>query len=155
MGKRPVSKKERQDAVRSAIQTGVVETQSDLVARLGEMGYEVTQATISRDIREMGLTKVLTPDGVYCYAQPTQPKPTGLSRFARLLQDAVREVGVAQNLVVVKTHSGSANMVAEAIDSCAWREIVGSLAGDNTIFLATRSVADAEKVKRRVDGLLN
>ncbi|MBQ9308491.1 MAG: arginine repressor [Clostridia bacterium] len=150
-----IGKRERQDAIRRAITMHVIETQAELVSALREMQVVATQATVSRDIREMGLTKVLTPDGVYCYALPSQAKPASSTRFNRMLIDSVLSVETAQNLVVVKTLSGSANMVAEAIDGSSWREVVGTLAGDNTIFLATRSTGDAEKLKTRIDTLIH
>ena len=143
------NKMERQNLIRYAITHNVIETQSDLVAALQQMGYEVTQSTISREIREMGLTKTLKPDGVYCYTLPRERKPV-TGRFSRMLTDSVLEAETAMNLVVVKTLSGSANMVAEAIDSSAWTEVVGTLAGDNTIFIATRSIQEAERLKEKI-----
>ncbi len=140
---------ERQNLIRHVITHSVIETQSDLVRALEAMNCEVTQSTISRDIREMGLTKTLKPDGVYCYTLPRQRK-TVSHHFSRMLSDSVLDVELAMNLVVVKTLSGSANMVAEAVDSSAWQEVVGTLAGDNTIFIATRSLEDAEMLREKI-----
>ncbi len=148
------SKKARQDAIRMAVQTGIIQTQTDLVNALTERGFTVSQGTVSRDMKEMRLTKILTPDGVTCYALPAQVKASGGNFFKRIFRDSVLEAKVAQNMVVVKTLSGSANMVAEAIDGSSWREVVGTLAGDNTIFVATRSMAASEKLVRRIQNLL-
>ena len=148
------SKKERQDAIRQIMEEENIETQHEMVRALQQRGLQVTQGTVSRDIREMHLTKVLTPDGVYCYAMPHREIPWGRSTFQRMMGETVLSVDVAQNLVVIKTLSGSANMVAEALDSSSWLEIVGSLAGDNTIFLATHNTQEAELIQQRLKSFL-
>ncbi len=148
------NKLERQNLIRYAITHNVIETQTDLVNALLKMGYEATQSTVSRDIREMGLTKTLKPDGVYCYTLPRERKSVS-THFSRMLADSVLDVEIAMNLVVVKTLSGSANMVAEAIDSSSWAEAAGTLAGDNTIFIATRSLDDARLLLKKIQQLMS
>ena len=96
----------------------------------------------------------MTPDGVYCYSLPRRTAPGGTGRFSRMMTESVLSVETAQNLVVIKTLSGSANMVAEALDSSSWREIVGTLAGDNTIFIATHTPQEADSICVRIQELL-
>ncbi len=147
-------KKERQDAIRKLIAEETIQTQSEMVEALQRIGLQVTQGTVSRDIREMRLVKTMTPDGVYCYSIPRRTAPGGTGRFSRMMAESVLAVETAQNLVVIKTLSGSANMVAEALDSSSWREIVGTLAGDNTIFIATHSAQEADSIRSRIQELL-
>ena len=147
-------KKERQDAIRKLIAEETIQTQSEMVAALQRIGLQVTQGTVSRDFREMRLVKIMTPDGVDCYSLPRRTAPGGTGRFSRMMTESVVSVETAQNLVVIKTLSGSANMVAEALDSSSWREIVGTLAGDNTIFMATHSAQEAENMRLRIQELL-
>lgn len=147
-------KKERQDAIRKLIAEETIQTQSEMVEALQRIGLQVTQGTVSRDIREMRLVKIMTPDGVYCYSLPRRTAPGGTGRFSRMMTESVLSVETAQNLVVIKTLSGSANMVAEALDSSSWREIVGTLAGDNTIFIATHTPQEADSICVRIQELL-
>ena len=147
-------KKERQDAIRKLISEETIQTQGEMVEALQRLGLQVTQGTVSRDIREMRLVKAMTPDGVYCYSPPKRTAPGGTSRFSRMMAETVVSVECAQNLVVIKTLAGSANMVAEALDSSSWREIVGTLAGDNTIFMATHTAEEAQNMCARIRELV-
>ena len=129
----------RQVAILDIIEKQDVETQEELADALRAQGIKVTQATVSRDIKELRLLKVLTPSGAYKYATADKAE-NGLSdRFIRVLAESMLSVAVSGNLVVVKTLSGSANVAAEALDSLHWPEILGSLAGDNTILLVIRA----------------
>lgn len=146
----------RQIAILDVIQKQDIETQEELAAALAAQGILVTQATVSRDIKELRLIKVLGPDGGYKYAaQDKESAGNGLSeRFARMLAESLLSVAASRNLVVIKTLSGSANVAGEAIDSMEWPEVLGSLAGDNTILLIIREDVDAEIIVRRVRDLM-
>lgn len=139
-------KNARQTAILSIIEHTDIETQEDLAARLRDMGIMVTQATVSRDIKELRLLKVLTPSGVYKYATAAKAEHGVSERLVRMFIDSVLSITYAENLVVIHTLAGSANAAAEAIDSMRWPEILGTMAGDNTIFVAVRSAAEAPVV---------
>lgn len=118
-----------------------IETQEELAAHLKNAGYNVTQATVSRDIRELKLTKVQKENGRQCYAV-MQAKPDLGEKYIRILRDCYISMDMAQNILVIKTVSGMAMAVAEALDVINFHEIVGCVAGDNTIMCAVRSVDD-------------
>ena len=123
-----------------------IDTQEELAARLNEAGFKVTQATVSRDIRALKMTKVAGKDGKSRYAilQDTQP---GLGdQYTRVLNDAVVSIEVGQNLVVIKTVTGMAMGVATALDALKWPEILGCIAGDDTIMCACKS-SELENIK--------
>ena len=129
-----------------------IDTQEELAARLNEAGFKVTQATVSRDIRALKMTKVAGKDGKSRYAilQDTQP---GLGdQYTRVLNDAVVSIEVGQNLVVIKTVTGMAMGVATALDALKWPEILGCIAGDDTIACINRSTDDTiilmDKIKK-------
>ena len=144
----------RQMAILDIIAKQDVETQEELAEALRDRGIQVTQATVSRDIKELRLLKVLTPSGSYKYATADKAE-NGLSeRFIRMLSESLLSVAASNNLIVVKTLSGSANVAAEALDSLHWPEILGTLAGDNTILLIIRSEAEAPDVVRRIQEMI-
>ena len=144
----------RQMAIVDIIAKQDVETQEELAEALRARGIQVTQATVSRDIKELRLLKVLTPSGSYKYATADKAE-NGLSeRFIRMLAESLLSVAASNNLIVVKTLSGSANVAAEALDSLHWPEILGTLAGDNTILLIIRSEAEAPDVVRRIQEMI-
>ena len=123
--------------------------------RLNEAGFKVTQATVSRDIRALKMTKVAGKDGKSRYAilQDTQP---GLGdQYTRVLNDAVVSIEVGQNLVVIKTVTGMAMGVATALDALKWPEILGCIAGDDTIMCACKSSELAEGVMEKLGSILN
>ena len=125
-----------------------IETQEDLARLLSTQGFSVTQATVSRDIKELRLIKVPTGEGHYKYATVEKAESDMQERFIRLFGNCVISITSAGNIIVVKTMAGSAAVAAEAIDSMKWPEIAGSIAGDNTIFVAIRegkSVSDIIK----------
>ena len=132
-----------------------IETQEELAARLNESGFSVTQATVSRDIRQLNLTKMPTENGHFRYVL-MQKKDQNLSeKYARVLKDAVLSMDVAQNILVIKTVSGMAMAAAAALDELNWGEIVGCIAGDNRIMCAVRRAEEAvqavEKLKKMLD----
>lgn len=118
-----------------------IETQEELAEYLKEAGYRVTQATVSRDIRELKLTKVQGENGRQCYAVLQAQKDFG-EKYIRILRDCFVSMDMAQNILVVKTVSGMASAAAEAMDVIGFNEIVGCVAGDNTIMCAVRTVDD-------------
>ena len=147
-------KNARQVAILDIIGRQNVETQEELAAALRDRGITVTQATVSRDIKELRLVKVLSPEGSYRYAAAEQGGTAMADRFRRLLSECLLSVNASENLVVVKTLNGSANAAAEAMDNLRQPEILGTMAGDNTIFVAVRSAADAPKVVEQLRGMI-
>ena len=144
----------RHVAILDIIEKQDVETQEELAEALRARGIQVTQATVSRDIKELRLLKVLTPAGVYKYATADKAENGLAERFIRMLTESVLSVTSSNNLIVVKTLSGSANVAAEALDSLHWPEILGTLAGDNTILLIIRSNEDVPGVTARIKELM-
>ena len=144
----------RQVAILDIIEKQNVETQEDLAEELRRRGIRVTQATVSRDIKEVRLLKVLTPSGAYKYATADKAENGLNDRFVRMLAESVLSVTSANNLIVVKTLSGSANVAAEALDSMHWPELLGTLAGDNTILLIIRSNEEVPMVISRIQEMM-
>ncbi len=116
-----------------------VETQDEIISRLKEAGYRATQATISRDIKDLRLVKTLGSDGRYRYISASTRKADLRSGFAQLFNNSVISIDRAQNIVVIKTLSGMANAVCAAMDATDNASVVGTIAGDDTIFAACRS----------------
>ncbi|MBQ9326879.1 MAG: arginine repressor [Clostridia bacterium] len=150
-------KKQRKAIIREIVQRKPMEKQSEIVEELMAHGFRVTQATVSRDIKEMRLIKVATPQGRMIYALPKAAKEGEYvpGKLNRIFSESVVSVMAAENIVVIKTLSGSASPVAETIDSMLWPEIVGTLAGDNTIMVVTQSRGDAQKVVTSLQDLMS
>ena len=130
-----------------------IETQEELAQKLEESGFVVTQATVSRDIRDLKLSKVVTANGKQKYS--LMPKQDGISeKYVRILREAFVSMDMAQNILVLKTVSGMAMAVAAALDSMQMSEIVGCIAGDDTIMAAIRSVDDTVVVMERIRKLV-
>ena len=134
-----------------------IETQEELCQELNKLNYVVTQATISRDIRQLKLTKVPKENGGSRYAVlQNAPSEVG-SRYARVLKDAYISVDLAKNILVIKTVSGMAMAAAAAFDEMNWNEIVGCIGGDDTILCVARdddaALVAAERLKKMVDGM--
>ena len=138
-------KNARQAAILSIIEQNDVETQEELANKLKEMGIVVTQATVSRDIKELRLLKVLSAGGGYKYATADKAEHGLTDRFVRMFKESVLSIASANNIIVIKTLSGSANVAAEAIDSMRLPEILGTMAGDNTILAIVHSEAEAAR----------
>ena len=145
---------QRQTKILELIEKEPLETQEELSARLREAGFDTTQATVSRDIKELRLTKAQTPEGGYRYAAPTAGDRSIGERLQRMLRESMLSVAHSESLVVIKTLSGSANVAAEALDSLGWPEVLGTLAGDNTVLLVARSAGEAPEVVRRLSALI-
>ena len=119
-----------------------IETQEELAEYLNKAGFKVTQATVSRDIRDLKLTKVSVGAGKQKYVVHRQEEPEMSEKYIRVLRDGYVSMDMAQNLLIIKTVSGMAMAVAEALDVIGFHELVGCVAGDNTIFCAVRTVDD-------------
>jgi transcriptional regulator of arginine metabolism len=150
-------KKGRQEKILELIARYEIETQDELIEFLGEEGYNVTQATISRDIRELDLVKVTTPDGAYKYVvshvSRKSPRQTGLMTHS--VTDTVTGIVCAQNIVVIKTTPGMAQAVAISIDRIPDSDILGCVAGDDTIMIVTHDNNTAEAVASKLKRLLS
>ncbi|MBQ4264204.1 MAG: arginine repressor [Clostridia bacterium] len=142
-------KAKRQALIREIVEAQSIQTQEELAEALRTHGMMVTQATVSRDIREMHLLKVLAEDGSYRYATMEKNESGVSDRLIRMLSDSVVEMNCANNLIVIRTLPGSAHVAAEAIDSLKWPEVLGTIAGDNTILVIVRSNEEVEAVVRR------
>lgn len=144
----------RHTAILEIITKYSVDTQDGLTERLRERGFEVTQATVSRDIRQLGLVKTRGSDGKSRYAPPGTLGKNFVGRLSNILRESVNHVDSAENIVVVKTLSGVASAAAAAIDSMEHASIVGTLAGDDTILIVMRSKGSAETFRKEIETLL-
>ena len=127
-----------------------VETQEELADLLNGEGFRVTQATVSRDIRELKLTKISLNDGRQKYAVMQASGENMNEKYLRILKDGFLSMDMAQNLLVVKTVSGMAMAVAAALDAMHWSEVAGCIAGDDTIMCAVRSVEETVQVMEKI-----
>ncbi len=147
-------KAERHAKIIELIRKHKIETQEELADRLNEEGYNVTQATVSRDIRELKLTKVADGAGRQKYVFLDGKDNSMSDKFIRILKEAYVSVDMAQNILVVKTVSGMAMAVAAAIDAMNYHEIVGCIAGDDTIMCAVRTVEDTKNLMDKIHKLV-
>jgi len=131
------------------IENNVIETQEELAEKLKESGVDVTQATVSRDIKELRLVKVMTEDGRYRYAQMSQSENMLTNKLITIFAESFVSCDYANNIVVIKTLPGMAQAAASAIDSLKWSEIVGTIAGDDTIMIVCRAEKIAEEMVNR------
>lgn len=136
----------RQSKILELISKKEVETQEELAEGLKAMGIDVTQATISRDIKELRLVKVMSKNGKYKYATIGQSQEGITDRLYKIFENSVVSIDNAMNVVVIKTIPGAAQICASAIDYMGVDEIVGTLAGDDTVFVAIRSMESVEYV---------
>jgi transcriptional regulator of arginine metabolism len=146
----------RQQQIRQLLVARPIRTQHELAAALRERGFRVTQATVSRDVGEMGLRKV-SRDGVQVYAVPEsaeRPDRATDERLRQLLSNLPVQVEPAGLLLVIRAVPGSAHAIAAAFDRSGWPEIVGSVAGDDTVFLALADASALDRVARRLERLL-
>ena len=147
-------KAKRQALIRVIVEEQSIQTQEELAEALRAHGMVVTQATVSRDIKEMHLLKVLSDDGSYRYATMEKGDQGMNDRLIRMLSDSVVEMNSVNNLIVIRTLPGSAHVAAEAVDSLKWGEILGTIAGDNTILVIVRSNGEVETVIRRFGSII-
>ncbi len=145
----------RQNKIVEIIRQQEVETQEDLAIRLQNAGFAVTQATVSRDIRELKLTKVQTENGRQKYALLQQSAGGGMNeKLVRVLRDAFVSMDKAQNILVIRTISGMAMAAAATLDSLEIPSIVGCIAGDDTIMCAIRTNQDTDHVMKEISKLV-
>ena len=148
-------KSARQVAILEIIAEHPVETQEGLADALRDRGFQVTQATISRDIKELRLVKVLSPDGGYRYASGDKSESTLNDRLIRMFSETVVSLNSAYNQIVIKTLSASADLACETIDGLQWPEVLGTIAGENTILLIIRSIDEVAVVMDRLNEMIH
>ena len=149
-------KRERHEVVVELINKYDIETQEELAAYLRKEGFEVTQATVSRDIRELHLSKIAAGGGRQKYIMYERDSENGRlgDKYTRVLKEGYASMDVAQNLLVVKTVSGMAMAVAAAVDAMKMQEVVGCIAGDDTIMIAIRTADDTMAVMDKINKML-
>lgn len=146
-------KKSRHEKIIELISRQEVETQEMLAALLNESGYKVTQATVSRDIRALALTKVVGANGRQHYVMGEKVSAKMQDKFTRVLQNSLISIERAENLVVIRTFSGMAMAAGAAIDALRMPEVAGCIAGDDTIFVAVRTKEETSHVTERLKEL--
>ncbi len=130
---------QRQAKILELIEHNEIETQEELSMRLRDLGYDTTQATVSRDIKELRLIKILSPSGKYRYATSTQEAENSfVSRLQNIFRECVTGVDAAQNIVVIKTLPALASAAAMAIDAMRVPKVIGTISGDDTVFIVMR-----------------
>jgi len=144
-----MSKVQRHIKIRELITEEEIETQDDLVARLKALGYNVTQATISRDIKELHLVKVPSQLGNYKYSLPADQRFNPLEKLKRMIMDAFVKIDSASHFIIIKTLPGNAQAMGALIDNLNWTEIMGTLCGDDTCMIICKTEADAVLIKDR------
>lgn len=146
-------KEKRQEAILELVKKYEIETQEELVEKLNKSGFAVTQATISRDIRELKLTKIQR-GAKQVYAALTENRYSNSNKYIDILKHSFVSMDMAQNILVIKTASGTAMALAAALDSLRWDEIVGTIAGDDTVMCAIRTVDDTKKLMKRLEEII-
>ncbi|HUC90843.1 MAG TPA: transcriptional regulator ArgR [Paenibacillus sp.] len=141
--------------IREIIGNDVVETQDELVDSLRKAGLNVTQATVSRDIKELQLIKVPAGDGRYRYSLPQEARFNPVHKLKRAMLDNFVHIDFTDNLVVMKCLPGTANAIGALIDNMEWPEVMGTICGDDTILLICRTKAQSAEIVERMLGLLN
>lgn len=144
----------RHSKIIEIIKENDIETQEELAKRLREEGFDVTQATVSRDIRELNLTKITDSVGRQKYSVLAKDSSAASARFNSVFSTGIESIDYAQNIVVIKTLTGMAMAVATALDSMENNNIVGSIAGDDTIFCVTRDKENAVKMIERLKAMV-
>ena len=144
----------RQNKIVELITANEVDTQEKLAELLGASGFEVTQATVSRDIKELQLVKTPAAGGQYKYSLPEPAARQTADRFVKIFKDTILKISYSGNMLVVKTLTGCANAACEAIDSLEFAHILGTIAGDNTVFLVCDDPGNAPKLAAQFEELL-
>ena len=147
-------KSERQNAIIDLITRYEVETQEDMISRLRAAGFDVTQATVSRDIRELKLTKVLTSHGTYRYVKNHTRHHSNNVRFNNAVVDSIVSVDFANNVIVLKTYPGLAMAVASGVDALNITKILGCVGGDDTVIVITRDNESAAEISDKIKELM-
>lgn len=149
-----MTKGQRHIKIREIITNEEIETQDDLVQRLREEGFNVTQATVSRDIKELHLVKVPLADGRYKYSLPKEQRFNPIQKLKRALIDSFVSIDYTNNLIVMKTLPGNANAIGALIDNLDWEEIMGTICGDDTILIICKKNEHTSLVTQRFLELL-
>lgn len=144
-------KRLRHNAILDIIRSGEIASQEELMLGLQARRIDVSQSTLSRDIQELRLAKT---GGVYTVVDSDPGNKSSDESFRRIIREFLVDVAVAKNIVVVKTGPGHASTVSQALDEAGWPEAIGTIAGENTIFIAARSEREAKKLERRLRELL-
>lgn len=147
-------KSERQNRILELVSKYEIETQEDMIERLRAEGYMVTQATVSRDLKELKLTKALTARGTYRYCVSQGINHTGNVRINNAMADSILHVNYSLNNVVIKTYPGLAQAVASSIDSMNMHSILGCVAGDDTIIIVARDVESSAQIGEKIRELM-
>jgi len=140
--------------IREIITNEEIETQDELVKRLHESGFHVTQATVSRDMKELQLVKVPLEDGRYKYSLPSDHKFNPVQRLKRALADHFVSIDYTENLIVMKCMPGTANTIGALIDHLEWPEIMGSICGDDTILIICKTKKQSQKTVNQILNLI-
>lgn len=143
-------KEQRHIKIREIIMNNNIETQDKLVYSLHQAGFHVTQATVSRDMKELHLIKVPMDNGHYKYSLPTEQHFNSIQRLKRLLLDNFVSIDNAENLIVLKCLPGTANAIAALMDAMEWSGIIGTVCGDDTILIICRTKEQSERVMNQV-----
>ncbi len=143
-------KNKRHRVIREIVENENIETQLQLTQELKKYGFDVTQATISRDIKELGLIKVVSGENTFRYSLPTAVMMNNIDRSRRMFRDNVLKVTVSESIVLVKTLPGMAQAVAACLDSMNWPSLLGSVAGDDTIFALASSRQKAQEILKKL-----
>jgi len=143
-------KNNRQQAILQIITANDVETQEMLLQKLLEKGFSVTQATVSRDIKKMGLVKEADPTGKYRYVCHKTQLPQQSAKYVNILKETMTDIVSANNLVIIKTYPGMANAAAAAFDTIFKADVLGSIAGDDTVFVATATADIANSLAQQI-----
>ncbi len=148
-------KNRRHKKIREIIESQKIETQFQLTDELKKYGFDVTQATISRDIKELGLVKVATGENSFCYSfSPNMALGNNFDRAKRMFRDNVLKISHSENIVVVRTLSATAQGVAACLDGLGWKEILGTVAGDDTIMVVVREKEDTPLIVEQLQALV-
>ena len=148
-------KSKRQAQILELIREQDIETQNQMMEALAERGIKSTQATLSRDIKELRLVKKLSANGIYCYTTPAQDDSNEREvRLRKIFRECVVSFDTAQNIVVIHTLPGLANAAASALDHMEIQDLVGTIAGDDTAFLAMRNVSSALVFAKEIEDML-
>lgn len=149
-------KSKRHAKILDLIAGSIIDTQESLLENLRDCGFNMTQATISRDIRELGIHKVRTDDGKYRYVSMRMKQSASIAeKFSMIFFESAKSVDHAQNIVVVKCHPGMANAACAMFDTAQFDEVVGTLSGDDTFLIVSRTIETAEKISEHLQKLIN
>ncbi|WP_077621621.1 transcriptional regulator AhrC/ArgR [Sediminibacillus massiliensis] len=149
-----MTKGQRHIKIRELITDNDIETQDELVERLRNLGYNVTQATVSRDIKELHLVKVPMVDGRYKYSLPADQRFNPLEKLRRLIMDAFVKIDTASHFIVLKTLPGNAQALGALIDHLDWEEILGTICGDDTCLIICRTEKETQSIKNKLLDML-